>query len=94
MAKGGRWVAKLTEMGGYIYIDTHRPFICSAHSYTQCSMERQKFNLGDGIEVFSVLQFTTELCTVMNVIIINNTVRCMRFDPCYSSLRHLYSTAR
>ncbi len=61
MAKGGRWVAKLREMGGYIYIDTHRPFIFSAHPYTQMfNGERQKFNLGDEIAAFSILQFTAE----------------------------------
>ncbi len=48
-------------MGDYIYIDTHLPFICSAHVYTQMfNGERQRFNLGDGIEVFSILQFTAE----------------------------------
>ncbi len=61
-----RWVAKLREMGGYIYIG----FSPALH-FQMFNGERQRFNLGDGIEVFSILQFTAELCTIMNVFIIN-----------------------
>ncbi len=93
MAKGGRWVTRLREMGAYIYIDTHWPFICSAHPDTQCSIKRGR-DLIWGMEskFFYILQFTTELCTIMNMFIINNTVRCMRLDPCYSSLHLLQYT--
>jgi hypothetical protein len=46
-------VAKLREMGGYSYIG----FSPALH-FQMFNGERQRFNLGDGIEVFSILQFT------------------------------------